>query len=209
MRKNIEKKGCAISDTQPNCCVYLSPHYNLLMEFLRVDIDNTERWNKVWELYEASFPIAELRKKKDHLRACQDPYFFPISAWEGDQLIGLLFYWEWNTYRYLDYLAVSPELRDHGYGLQMLQYLRDTEHKVILEIDPLTDEQSVRRLHFYEHAGYTLTPYRFSLAYRLDAEPQELLIMSSPEMITKEQYNDFLDFIGEHVILYCEKEEAQ
>jgi hypothetical protein len=43
----------------------------------------------------------------------------------------------------------------------------------------------------------------------LDAEPQELLIMSSPEMITKEQYNDFLDFIGEHVILYCEKEEAQ
>ena len=209
MRKNIDWKGYAIGDIQPNCCVYLCPQNNLLMEFLRVDIENTERWNKVWKLYEASFPIAELRKKKDHLRACQDPYFFPISAWEGDRLIGLLFYWEWSTYRYLDYLAVLPELRDHGYGFQMLQHLRDTEHKVILEIDPLTDEQSLRRLHFYEHAGYTLTPYRFSLAYRLDAEPQELLIMSFPDMITKEQYNDFLDFIKEHVFLYCEKEEVQ
>ena len=119
-----------------------------------------------------------------------------------------LFYWEWGTYRYLDYLAISPELRDHGYGSQMLQHLRDTEHKVILEIDPLTNEQSIRRLHFYEHAGYTLTPYRFSLAYRLDAEPQELLIMSFPDMITNEQYKDFLNFIEERVILYCEKEEA-
>jgi GNAT superfamily N-acetyltransferase len=102
----------------------------------------------------------------------------------------------------------SPELRDHGYGSQMLQHLRDTEHKVILEIDPLTNEQSIRRLHFYEHAGYTLTPYRFSLAYRLDAEPQELLIMSFPDMITNEQYNDFLNFIEERVTLYCEKEES-
>jgi GNAT superfamily N-acetyltransferase len=178
------------------------------MEYLRVDIENTERWNKVWELYESSFPIEELRKKKDHLRACQDPYFFPISAWEENRLIGLLFYWEWGTYRYLDYLAISPELRDHGYGSQMLQHLRDTEHKVILEIDPLTNEQSIRRLHFYEHAGYTLTPYRFSLAYRLDAEPQELLIMSFPDMITNEQYNDFLNFIEERVTLYCEKEES-
>lgn len=179
------------------------------MEFIRVDIEDTERWNKVWELYESSFPIAERRKKKDHLRACQDPNFFPLSAWEGNQLIGFLFYWEWDAYRYLEYLAVSPELRNSGYGSRMLRHLRDTEHTVILEIDPLSNEQSVRRLQFYERAGYTLTPYRFMhLPYRLEAEPQELLILSFPEMITKQQHNDFLAFIEERVILYCEQEEA-
>ena len=63
----------------------------------------------------------------------------------------------------------------------------------------------MRRLQFYEQAGFTLTPYRFMhLPYRIDGEPQELLILSYPQMITKEQHNDFLDFINSHVRNYCE-----
>jgi hypothetical protein len=63
----------------------------------------------------------------------------------------------------------------------------------------------VRRLQFYERAGYTLTPYRFvHLPYRTEAEAQELLILSYPSMITKEQHNDFLQFVNEEVIRYCE-----
>ena len=75
-------------------------------------------------------------------------------------------------------------------------------------VDPLSNELSVRRLQFYERSGYTLTPYRFvHLPYRLDANAQELLILSYPRMITKEQHNDFLQFVNEEVILYCESEE--
>ncbi len=131
------------------------------MEFLRIDQSDKKRWNRVWELYESSFPIAERRKMKDHLRACSDAHFHPVSAWEGGELIGLLFYWEWDQYRYLEYLAINPELRGHGFGSQLLRYLRDSEHTIILEIDPLVNEISVRRLQFDERAGYTLTPYRF------------------------------------------------
>ncbi len=175
------------------------------MEFLQIKQSDTHRWNKVWKLYEESFPLAERRKIDDHLRACADPQFFPLSAWEGNELIGFLFFWEWDSYRYLEYLAVAPELRGQSYGSQMLRYLRDTEHTIILEIDPLINELSVRRLQFYERAGFTLTPYRFvHLPYRLEAQPQELLILSYPKMITKEQHNDFLRFIDEKVILFCE-----
>lgn len=175
------------------------------MEFLKIDTQDIVRWNKVWKLYEDSFPLAERRRREDHLRACADEQFFPLSAWEGSQLVGILFYWEWDSYRYLEYLAVNPELRGHGYGSQMLQYLRDSDHTIILEIDPLINEQSVRRLQFYERAGFTLTPYRFvHLPYRLEGQPIELLILSYPKMITKEQHNHFLQFVGERVILYCE-----
>ncbi|MDO5663805.1 MAG: GNAT family N-acetyltransferase [Bacteroidia bacterium] len=175
------------------------------MEFEKVTPKDSTRWNKVWELYEASFPLAERRKIDDHIRACSDSQFSPISAWEGGELIGLLFYWEWDSYRYLEYLAVNPELRGHGFGSQLLRYLRDTDHTIILEIDPLINELSVRRLQFYERAGFTLTPYRFMhLPYRLESQSQELLILSYPKMITKEQHNDFLKFIDKRVILYCE-----
>lgn len=175
------------------------------MEFLRIEPTDISRWKSVWKLYEESFPVAERRKHEDHLRTFGDEHFFPLSAWESGQLIGILFYWEWDSYRYLEYLAVNPELRGRGYGSQMLYYLRDSDHTIILEIDPLVNELSVRRLQFYERAGFTLTPYRFiHLPYRKEAQPQELLILSYPSMITKAQHDDFLRFLEEKVILYCE-----
>ena len=177
------------------------------MEFLLIGSDESERWNSVWKLYEESFPLAERRKIEDHLLATADERFFPLSVWDAGQLVGLMFFWEWDSYRYLEHLAVHPDLRGHGYGSQMLRYLRDSEHTIILEIDPLINELSVRRLQFYERAGYTLTPYRFvHLPYRLEAQPQELLILSYPNMITKEQHNDFLRFVNEEVIRYCERQ---
>lgn len=175
------------------------------MELLRIEVGDKIRWDEVWKLYEESFPIAERRKAEDHLRACDDEHFFPLSVWDGQQLIGLMFFWEWDNYRYLEHLAISPDLRGRGYGTIVLRYLYDSNHTIILEIDPLVNELSVRRLQFYERSGFTLTPYRFvHLPYRLDGIKQELLILSYPKLITKEQHNHFLKFLGEEVIKYCE-----
>src|SRR5690554_5263919 len=175
------------------------------MEFLKISCDNYERWNKVWSLYVESFPIAERRKLEDHKRAFANPHFHPLSVWEDEILLGIVFYWEWDNYRYIEYLAVSPDLRGHGYGFQIIKHIKDSEHTIILEIDPLENELSVRRLQFYERAGFTLTPYRFMhLPYRLDGVSQELLILSYPSMITKNQHTNFLNFIGTHVRNYCE-----
>lgn len=178
------------------------------MEFLRIEPTDKTRWNRVWELYESSFPTAEKRKEDDHIRAMENPQFHPLSAWEGDLLVGLLFFWEWENYRYLEYLAVNTELRGRSFGSQLLRHLSDAGHTVILEIDPLSNELSVRRLQFYERNGYTLTPYRYMhLPYRLETQTQELLILSYPEMITKEQHEDFLQFMEKEVMPYCEAKE--
>lgn len=175
------------------------------MEFKIIKYDNSKQWKEVWTLYENSFPVAERRKLEDHLRASENELFHPVSIWEDDKLVGIVFYWEWSNYRYIEYLAVTPALHGHGYGSQIIKEIRDSEYTIILEIDPLINELSVRRLQFYERAGFALTPYRFvHLPYRLDGEPQELLILSYPKMITKEQHNDFLNFIDTQVRNYCE-----
>ncbi len=175
------------------------------MKFLRIEPTDASRWQQVWDLYEVSFPTAEKRKEEDHKRAMQHPQFQPMSIWEGDKLIGILFYWEWDSYRYLEYFAILPELRGKGYGTRILRYLRNNNYTIVLEIDPLRNELSVRRLQFYERLGFTLTPYRFNhLPYRLETDTEELLILSYPEMITKEQHSDFLQFMNREVMPYCE-----
>jgi hypothetical protein len=62
------------------------------MEYLQISPNDATRWNSVWKLYEESFPEAERRKKGDHLRACMDERFFPLSAWDGRELVGLMFF---------------------------------------------------------------------------------------------------------------------
>ena len=62
------------------------------MEFLKIEPEDKSRWSEVWKLYEESFPVAERRKAEDHLSACNDNRFFPLSVWDGNQLIGLMFF---------------------------------------------------------------------------------------------------------------------
>ena len=64
------------------------------MEFLKISWDDSKRWDMVWSLYEESFPLAERRKLDDHKRTFADPQFHPLSVWENEQLLGIVFYWE-------------------------------------------------------------------------------------------------------------------
>ena len=78
------------------------------MEFLRIEQSDKSRWNKVWELYESSFPIAERRKMKDHVRACSDPQFHPVSAWEDGEPANLLAAGE-DAYNWLAWLQARSK----------------------------------------------------------------------------------------------------
>lgn len=178
------------------------------MQFVKITTPEHPGFEPTWELYEKSFPLAEQRKRKDHLRTCKDALFHPISVFDAEEFIGFVFYWEWDNYRYVEYLAVSSSIRGRGYGSQILKHLCDGTHTIILEIDPLINELSVRRLQFYERVGFTLTPFRFMhLPYRLESEAQELLILSYPKMITREQHRSFFDFLNVRVKKYCEQKQ--
>ena len=54
---------------------------------------------------------------EDHLLACTDER---LSTQLGMEINGRSpFLWEWDGYRYLEHLAVTPKLRGQGYGSEM------------------------------------------------------------------------------------------
>lgn len=173
------------------------------MQFLKISPDD-KREAKVWKLYEDSFAPSERRKRKDHLRACKDSHFFPISIWGGDVFIGLAYYWKWSEYLYLEYFAIAPEQREKGKGTEIFQQICKSGRIVVGEIDPRGEDLN-RRIHFYGKEGCKMTPYMLKhLPYRKNADRFDLMIISYPEVINESQYSEFVQFLHGTVGKYCE-----
>jgi hypothetical protein len=98
---------------------------------------------------------------------------------DGDAgFAGLLAYWKWDTLIYVEHLAVSPEHRGQGIGHAVLDMLPGT---VILEIEPVEDSATARRLAFYESCGFMRLPQpHVQLAYQAGEEDIPLWLLSRP-----------------------------
>lgn len=99
-------------------------------------------------LYRSSFPAHELRLPPDQRDVMGNPlYHFDMCLLDG-ALAGLILYWDFGTYIYVEHFCVEPSLRGHGLGTLILAELARQNKTIILEIDPLVDDASVRRKGF-------------------------------------------------------------
>ena len=79
----------------------------------------------------------------------------------------------------VEHLATSPTVRNQGYGRRILDALaREVPGVIVLEVEPPTDETSIRRIGFYRRCGYSLCelPY-LQPPYRKGDSPFPLLLM--------------------------------
>ena len=111
-------------------------------------------------------------------------------------------YWEFDSYIYIEHLAVNPELRGNNIGSDTLNKLASLVDKVIiLEIDPVKDDVSKKRLAFYEKLGYRVNPYQhFHPAYNKLYPPHELTVLSLNRNLETEEYHKFFKNLSEIVM---------
>ena len=89
-------------------------------------------------LYRASFPSHELRLWDDQKAVMSDPaYHFDMCLTDG-ALAGLILYWDFGSYIYVEHFCVEPNLRGQGLGTLILRALAQQNDKPIIipEIDP-------------------------------------------------------------------------
>lgn len=175
------------------------------MNFVRLkNVDNLY-WNKIWPVYQNSFPIFEKRKIEDHIAAMGDDEFYCTVIFEDNILIGFLFYWQWDKYQYIEHFAIIPSLRGKNYGSRILKEFCKDDKIIILEIDPPVDDISIRRLRFYKRLGFQLNNYtHVQLTYRKNYEGYKLKILSYNCILSEEEYNDFNNFLFNEISQYGE-----
>ncbi len=162
-------------------------------------------WNEVMAIYEQAFPICERWPDGAYRRALEDPLFEADGIWTRGRIGGLLFHWRGPAFRYLEHLAVTPELRGHDLGSQVLRAFCRREGRVILEIDPPTDEISIRRQGFYERNGFVANPYMYiHPSFRRPFHPHRLVLMSWPGPIERQEAEGFEAFVLREVLRYSD-----
>lgn len=164
------------------------------LRFYRLTNGEDPRFEGAFALYEKSFPVHEQRTREKQLALLAHPtYHFDVLL-EGDVLAGILLYWEFDGYAYVEHFAIHPAQRGKSLGSRALRVFCGSRPLVILEIDPPEDAISVRREGFYTRLGFVKNGHAHTHpAYRAAYAPHALVVMSYPRAITAGEYAHFAE----------------
>lgn len=144
-------------------------------------------------LYAQSFPIFEQRTASQQEKAFASPSYHLSAYHEADTLVGFISYWEFETYIYIEHLAVNQATRGKGYGSKLMKELIASTSKIILlEIDPIVDDISASRLRFYQHLGFYSNSHTHTHPpYREGYSAHPLVVLTTQRAITQVEYQLF------------------
>lgn len=133
-----------------------------MIEIERIN-SHHEHYPFMEELMQAAFPLQERRDSVLQREYADNRASFHNNVLlEGNTPIGLLTYWDFGSFLYVEHFAISNALRNRGYGQQALERLKEVwQGMIVLEVEEPTDEITRRRIGFYQRQGFTLKAYPY------------------------------------------------
>ena len=160
------------------------------MKFDRITSPAHPLYEEAMNLYKISFPFHEQREELSQTEILANPFYHFDVVCDQGSFIGEILYWEIGDFLYIEHFCVLPSVRNRHYGQKILATLQNTP--LILEIDPPSDTISHRRKGFYERCGFVENPYsHIHPPYHKGNRGHTLMIMSSPRVLTPEEYGMF------------------
>ncbi len=155
-------------------------------------------------IYTQSFPPHEQRTLQGLAHSLENPDFkYEAFLDPQEHIVAIRNTWHTPDFSYLEHFAVSPGSRSGGIGKYLLDDLaQESPRQIILEIDPVIDEISRRRLHFYLRNGFVANEQYDYIhpPYKTGDKPYPLLLMSSGAPLSEPLYHLFTDY-HHHVVV--------
>ncbi len=163
-----------------------------------------EEFSRAMNLYENSFPYDEKREKLSQQSIMSHPDYRFMLIYDGETFVGEVLYWERESDIYIEHFCILPKFRNRGYGEKTLTLLKENGKSVILEIDLPNTPIAQRRQGFYERNGFIKNPHYHKIPpYHADCDGVELLVMTYPREISKDEYQNFFCYIKDTVMKDC------
>lgn len=127
-----------------------------------------------------SFPTDEYREIEEQRKNVNNRENFHMNIiYSSTTPVGIISFWEFGTFTYIEHFAILPTLRNCGYGAYAIKELIKKGKNIILEVEMPTDETSIRRINFYKRCGLTLCEKEYiQPAYRNDSNEIPMYLMS-------------------------------
>lgn len=171
------------------------------MRFERLTSTGSPLFVRGMELYGISFPEHEQRDPDSQGQIMSHPDYRFNLIFDGNLFIGLMLCWETESFIYVEHFCIFPDLRNNSYGARALDLLSEQGKTVILEIDAPIDDISMRRKGFYVRSGFVANPYFHAHPpYRKGYSPHNLVVMSNPVELSRNEYERFNNYIAETVL---------
>ncbi len=110
------------------------------------------------EIYLNSFPPEERRPFADLVGRASDPTSpLTLTVIEHDMSVaGMMSWWDFGTFRYIEHFAIDSRLRSHGLGHKAItEFISRNITPVVIEVEPReTGEMASRRIGFYRRSGF-------------------------------------------------------
>lgn len=161
------------------------------MELIFIKNRDDKYFNEAWNLYLDSFPEIERRTLEEHFEILEDENFKMLCYVKDEVLISIVCFWTISSYTFLEHFAINSSLRGQAYGSKILQKFIDENENIVLEIEPIIDEITQKRLNFYAKFGFLVNSHEhFQIPFRQGAEELKLLLLSQ-NTLSKEEYEEF------------------
>ena len=149
------------------------------LRFERIQSGSNRHLQSLMALYIASFPPEERRTSSDLLRMLNDKDMYFAAVIEEDMVLGLVVYWKFLGFVYLEHLAILTAFRNKGFGEGVLKQLKKEGFPILLEVEIPYDENSSRRVGFYHRSGFSALPvYYHQPPYREGESAVPMMLFS-------------------------------
>lgn len=144
------------------------------MDFKQITTKDFKYYSSVEKLLVNSFPKNEYRDLNDFSDySDSNPLFHNNIILEKDQMLGVITYWSFQRFTYIEHFAIEKSMQGKGFGTSSLSLLKNTVNSPIaLEVELPLNTQASRRVKFYTRQGFKLwnnhyeqPPYRSSDDY--------------------------------------------
>ena len=134
----------------------------------------------VEKLLVGSFPPNEYRSLDEQREFVERRNNFHMNIiCTATEPVGIISYWQFDTFTYVEHFAILPTLRNCGYGAETIKKLIEQEKSIVLEVEKPDDATSKRRIAFYRRCGLELCEKEYiQPAYRADSNEIPMHLMS-------------------------------
>jgi hypothetical protein len=165
-----------------------------------------DHFKQAWAIYEESFPIDERRPLLAHLQTQSDSrYTFMPLLGENRIVVGVLGFWSFEEFTFIEHIAISSSCRGCGIGTSTVKQLQDAaQMPLILETElPEMNIHAPKRIRWYESLGFHSNEQEYyQPAYAMHQNPVPSRIMSYPHKLSPTDFQSVRETLYSQVYHY-------